>query len=75
MSFPELCVHGGKLENMDFLYNQLYLKAQEMTHYGETQLKYSENYLTTVKRISKKASFSQLWNFGAYCHNKILENS
>lgn len=63
MSFPELCDHAGKLQNMSFLYNQFYLKAQEMTHYGETQLKYIENYFTTVKRNSEKVCFSQLWNF------------
>lgn len=63
MSFPELCAHAGKLENTGFLYNQLYLKAQEMTHYGEIQLKHIENYFTTVKRIPVKTCFSQLWNF------------
>lgn len=72
MSFPELCVRAGKLENTGFLYNQLYLKAREMTHYGETQLKYIENYFTTVKRIPEKTCFSQLRNFWAYYHNKIL---
>lgn len=51
MSFPELCVHAGKLENMGFLYNQLYLKAQEMTHYGETQLKYTENYFSNFQLL------------------------
>lgn len=30
MSFPELCDHAGKLQNMGFLYNQLYLKSQEI---------------------------------------------
>lgn len=51
MSFPDLCVHAGKLENMGFLYKQLYLKAQEITHYGETQLKYIENYFSNFQLL------------------------
>lgn len=51
MSFPDLCVRAGKLENMGFLYKQLYLKAQEITHYGETQLKYIENYFSNFQLL------------------------
>lgn len=37
-SFPELCDHAGKSRKLGFLNNQLSLKAQEMTHYAETQI-------------------------------------